>query len=94
MPLPLALVREVERVHLNRAEQLLIRKKAALAGLSVSNYLRSLAGLPERPAGRPTAEQLGREADDAWDILRELGEDPKAFFPATDEWTEEYPHEK
>ena len=88
--LPLALVREVERCHLNRSEKMKLKKLAKDAGLSPSNYLRALIGLPERPAGRPSIEQLEREADEAWNTLKDMGEDPAAYFPPSDSWLDDY----
>jgi len=89
MPLPQALLREFERVQLDHAERKKLKKLAWDAHMSPSNYLRSLIGLPERSPGRPTVEELEREADEAWNILKELGEDPQAYFPADDSWLNE-----
>ena len=60
------------------------------AGMSVGNYLRTGRGLPERPAGRPSIEELERERDRAWEMLKSLGEDPAAYFPPDDSWMDEY----
>jgi len=46
-------------------EQLRLKKEAREAGMSVGNYLRTGRRLPERPAGRPSIEQLERESDEA-----------------------------
>jgi hypothetical protein len=35
-------------------------------------------------------EQLEREQDQAWEILKSLGEDPATYFPPDDSWLEEY----
>ena len=65
MPLPRALARETQHVQLSHAEKKKLSKLARDAGLSPSNYFRSLIGLPERSPGRPTIEQLEREQDQA-----------------------------
>jgi hypothetical protein len=90
MALPRALARETEHVQLSHAEKMKLRKLARDAGLSPSNYLRSFIGLPGRSPGRPTIEQLEREQDQAWEILKNLGEDPAEYFPPNDDWLDEY----
>ena len=90
MPLPRALARETEHVQLSHAEKMKLRKLARDAGLSPSNYLRSFIGLPGRSPGRPTIEQLEREQDQAWEILKNLGEDPAEYFPPNDNWLDDY----
>ena len=90
MALPQALNREFERVQMNHAERKQLKKLAWEARLSPSNYIRSLLGWPERSPGRPSIEQLERESDEAWEILKALGEKPEAYFPATDDWMKEY----
>jgi hypothetical protein len=74
----------------NHAERKLIEAKAREAGMSVANYLRTCAGLPERTSGRPTVEQLEAEQDQAWEILRGLELDPAGYFPADDSWLDDY----
>jgi len=71
-------------------EQLRLKKEAREAGMSVGNYLRAGRRLPERPAGRPTIERLEREQDQAWEMLKILGEDPAAYFPPDDDWMDDY----
>jgi hypothetical protein len=88
--LPVALGRQQLRCQVNRAEMMLIEAKARAEGKSVANYVRSRLGLPERNAGRPTVTQLEAEQDQAWEILRGLGVDPAAFFPADDSWLADY----
>jgi hypothetical protein len=88
--LPLALTHQTLRAQVNRAEVMLIESKARAAGLSVGNYVRSLLGLPERSAGRPTRAQMEAEQDGAWQILQSLGIDPAPFFPADESWLDEY----
>jgi hypothetical protein len=89
-PLPLALTRQTLRAQVNRAEMMWIESKARAAGMSVGNYIRSLLGLPERPAGRPTRGQIEAEQDHAWQVLRSMGIDPTAFFPADESWLDHY----
>jgi len=69
---------------------MLIESKAKAAGLSVANYVRSLLGLPERSAGRPTRAQMEGEQDRAWQVLQSLGLDPAPFFPADESWLDDY----
>lgn len=88
--LPLALTRQTLRAQVNRAEMMLIESKARAAGMSVGNYVRSLLGLPERSAGRPTRAQMEAEQDHAWQILTSMGIDPAPFFPADESWLDEY----
>jgi len=90
MPLPMGLARETIRFQVNHADRRLLEAKAREAGISVANYLRASAGLPERAAGRPTVEQLEAEQDQAWEILRGLGLDPAGYFPADDSWIDDY----
>jgi hypothetical protein len=86
----MALVRQQLRCQVNRAEMMLIKARAREEGKSVANYVRSRLGLPDRNAGRPTVAQLEVEQDQAWEILRGLGVDPAAFFPADDFWLADY----
>ena len=88
--LPLALTRQTLRAQVNRAEMMLIESKAKAAGMSVGNYLRSLLGLPERSAGRPTRAQMEAEQDHAWQTLQSMGVDPAPLFPADESWLDEY----
>ena len=88
--LPLALTRQTLRSQVNRAEMMFIESKAKAAGLSVGNYVRSLLGLPERAAGRPTRTQMEAEQDHAWQLLQSMGIDPAPFFPADESWLDEY----
>jgi hypothetical protein len=90
MPLPLALNRVRMGFQASDAERRMLEAKAREAGVSVANYLRISAGLPERTAGRPGVEQLEVEQDQAWEILQGLGLDPLAFFPGDDSWLDEY----
>ena len=90
MPLPRALARETVTFQASYVEVLKLKKLAREAGMSVGNYLRTRAGLPERSAGRPTIEQLEHESDDAWNTLREIGEDPEEYFPRDDSWMDAY----
>jgi len=69
---------------------MLIESKARAAGMSVGNYVRSLLGLPERTAGRPTRAQMEAEQDQAWQLLQSMGTDPAPFFPADESWLDEY----
>ena len=85
-----ALARKTQHVQICNAEKKKLSKLARDAGLSPSNYLRSFIGLPERSPGRPTIEQLEREQDQAWEILKSLGEDPAGYFPPDDSWMDEY----
>ena len=66
--LPQALTRQILRTQVDRAEMLLIESKARAAAMSVNNYVRSLLGLPERSAGRPTRVQMEAEQDRAWQL--------------------------
>jgi len=86
----MGLARETIRFQVNHADRRLLEAKAREAGISVANYLRASAGLPERAAGRPTVEQLEAEQDQAWEILRGLGLDPAGYFPADDSWIDDY----
>jgi hypothetical protein len=88
--LPLALTRQTPLAKVNRAEMLLIKSNARAAGMSVANYVRSLLGLPERVAGRPTRAQIEAEQDHAWQVLQSVGIDPASFFPADESWPDEY----
>ena len=88
--LPLALTRQTLRTQVDRAEMMLIDSKAKAAGLSVGNYVRSLLGLPERSAGRPTRAQMEAEQDRAWQVLQSLGIDPATYFPADESWLDGY----
>ncbi len=88
--LPVALTRQTLRAQVNRAEMMLIESKAKAAGMSVGNYIRSVLGLPERAAGRPTRAQMESEQDAAWHILQSMGVDPAPFFPADESWLDEY----
>lgn len=88
--LPLALTRQTLRAQVNRAEMMLIESKAKAAGLSVGNYVRSLLGLPERSAGRPTRAQMEAEQDHAWQVLKSIGIDPAPMFPADESWLDDY----
>lgn len=88
--LPLALTRQILRVQVNRAEMMLIESKARAAGLCVGNYVRSLLGLPERVAGRPTRCQMEAEQDHAWQLLQSMGIDPAPFFPVHESWLDDY----
>ena len=90
MPLPQALMRVTITFQASVTEQLTLKKAARAAGMSVGNYLRTGRGLPERPAGRLSIEALERESDEAWNALKELGEDPKAYFPPDDSWMDDY----
>lgn len=90
MPLPRALARETITFQASHVEALKLRKLARQAGMSLGNYMRTGRGLPERPAGRPSIEELERESDDAWNALKELGEDPAAYFPPNDDWMDDY----
>ena len=86
----MGLARETIRFQVNHAERRLLEAMAREAGMSVANYLRTRAGLPERQAGRPAVEQLEAEQDQAWEILRGLGLDPAGYFPADDSWFDDY----
>jgi hypothetical protein len=88
--LPVALARQQIRCQVNRAEMMLIEAKAREEGKSVANYVRSRLGLPDRNAGRPSVSQLEVEQDRAWEILRNLGLDPAAYFPPDDTWMDGY----
>lgn len=88
--LPQALTRQTLRAQVNRAEMMLIESKARASGLSVANYVRSLLGLPERSAGRPTRAQMEAEQDHAWQTLKMMCIDPAPFFPADESWLDEY----
>lgn len=88
--LPRALTRQTLRAQVNRAEMMLIESKAKAAGMSVGNYVRSLLGLPERIAGRPTRAQMEAEQDHAWQVLQSMGIDPGLFFPADESWLDGY----
>jgi len=88
--LPLALTRQTLRSQVNRAEMMLIESKARAAGMSVGNCVRSLLGLPERTAGRPTRVQMEAEQDHAWQVLQSPGVDPAPFFPGDESWLDEY----
>jgi hypothetical protein len=88
--LPLALTRQTLRTQVDRAEMLLIESKAKAAAMSVNNYVRSLLGLPERSAGRPTRAQMETEQDRAWQVLQSLGLDPAPYFPADESWLDGY----
>ena len=90
MPLPHALTRVTLTLQVSLAEQMKLKKEALAAGMSLGNYLRTGRGLPERSPGRPTVEDLEREADEAWNMLKELGEDPEKYFPDSDDWMEDY----
>jgi hypothetical protein len=90
MPLPRALARETVTFQASHVEVLKLRKLAREAGMSLGNYLRTGRGLPERPAGRPSIEQLERESDEAWNTLKELGENPEDYFPPDDSWMDDY----
>ncbi|MCL5097132.1 MAG: hypothetical protein M1608_06330 [Candidatus Omnitrophica bacterium] len=52
--------------------------------------VRSLLGLPERAAGRPTRTQMEAEHDLAWQVLQSMGMGPSPFFPADESWLDEY----
>ena len=88
--LPLALTRQTLRAQVNRAEIVLIESKARAAGMSVGDYIRSLVGLPERSAGRPTRAHMEVEQDQAWQLLQSMGVDPAPFFPPDESWLDEY----
>lgn len=88
--LPLALIRQTLRAQVNRAEMMLIDSKAKAASMSVGNYIRSLLGLPERSAGRPTRAHMEAEQDQAWQILQSMGIDPTPFFPSDESWLDDY----
>jgi hypothetical protein len=90
MALPPALNREFEHVRMNHAERKKLRQLAREAQLSPSNYIRHLLGWPEMSAGRPRLEELDQESDRAWEILAELGERPEDYFPANDDWMDDY----
>jgi hypothetical protein len=89
MPLPMCLARETVRFQVNHVERKLLEARAHADGVSVANYIRARLGLPERPQGRPTLEQLEREQDQAWQILTDLGLDPERYLPADDSWLED-----
>jgi hypothetical protein len=88
---PMALTRQRVVLQVTRAEMLMIESKAKEAGMTVSNYFRSLAGLPPLSAGRPTRAQMEEEQDRAWELLQSMGIDPAPFFPADESWLDEYP---
>lgn len=88
--LPMALARQQLRCQVNRAEMMLIEAKARAEGRSVANYVRSKLGLPDRNAGRPALDQLEREQDQAWAILRSLGLEPSAYFPPEERWVDPF----
>lgn len=88
--LPQALTRQTLRAQVNRAEMMLIESRARAAGLSVGNYVRSLLGLPERSAGRPTRALMEAEQDHAWQVLKSMGIEPAPFFPADESWLDDY----
>ena len=88
--LPQALTRQILRTQVDRAEMLLIESKARAAAMSVNNYVRSVLGLPERSAGRPTRAQMEAEQDRAWQVLQSMGLDPAPFFPADESWLDDY----
>ncbi len=88
--LPLALTRVTLHTQANRAEMMLVESKAKAAGLSVGNYVRSMLGLPERAAGRPTRAQMEAAQDHAWQLFQSMGIDPAQFFPADESWLDEY----
>jgi hypothetical protein len=90
MPLPRALTRVTISFQASYAEHLKLKKLAREAGMSLGNYLRTGRGLPERPAGRPSIGQLEREVDEAWNTLKELGENPGDYFPPDDSWMDDY----
>ena len=58
--------------------------------MSVGNDVRSLLGLPERTAGRPTCAQMEAGQEHAWQVLQSLGIDPAPFFPADERWLDGY----
>ncbi len=88
--LPQALIRHTLRTQVNHAEMMFIESKAKAAGMSVGHYLRSLLGLPERAAGRPTRAQLEAEQDQAWQLLQSMGIDPAPLFPGDESWLDDY----
>ena len=89
-PVPLALARERIFMYANHAEAMLLQSKANAAGVSVSNYLRSLAGLPPMAMGRPTREDMEKEQDRAWEILKSMGVDPAPLLPEDESWLDAY----
>jgi hypothetical protein len=78
---PMALTRQRVVLQVNRAEMMLIESKAKEAGMTVTNYFRSLAGLPLLTAGRATRAQMEEEQDRAWEILKSMGIRPHAVLP-------------
>jgi hypothetical protein len=88
--LPLALIRQTIHVRVNRAEMMALEAKAKETNMSVANYVRTVLGLPERTPGRPSADQLEREQDEAWNLLQGIGVDPAAYFPDDDSWLDSY----
>ena len=87
------MVRQPIQFKVSRAEFMKLHRTAERGGVSLTNLMRLALGLPERVAGRATVESLEHEEDEAWEILRDLGEDPARFFPDNDDWIEAYPHE-
>lgn len=65
----------------NHAERLDLEARARAAGQSVHNYVRQHLGYPPRYPGARGTDQAEREADEAWDILKRLGLDPRDYFP-------------
>jgi len=88
MPLPRGLQRKSLSFRVNEAERLAIEHRASAAHQTTTNYIRTKLGLPARPPGRPLREQMEREMEEAWDLLREAGHDPTALVPEGD-WLDE-----
>ena len=65
----------------NQAERLDLEARARAAGQAVHNYVRQQLGYPPRYASAQGTEQAEREADEAWEVLKRLGLDPKDYFP-------------
>ncbi len=55
--------------------------QARAAGLSIPQYIRTRCGFPVRWTSLPNTEEREREEDDAWERLKRLGLDPRAYFP-------------
>jgi hypothetical protein len=90
MRFPQGLTRHLIRRRVNHAEWLTIERQAHEAHVSVANFIRVRLGLPERNTGRPSREDLEREQDEAWKLLKEGGYDPAGFFPEDESWMDEY----
>jgi len=67
-------------ITVTEAEHAGLEARAAAAGLSISQYIRTRCGFQVRWSSLPGTDERGNEEDDAWERLKRLGLNPQDYF--------------